>query len=491
MTVTGPERILVVDDDPSILASLTLVLKQGGFESRAAASPAEALAWVGREPFDLVLQDMNFSRSTTGDEGLGLLRDVRARLPGVPVVLMTAWGSIPLAVRGMQAGAADFVTKPWSNARLLQALRTVLDVTRATGRGAPGAGVDPAGDGAVPAALPSHDELHARHDFRDVVGSDPALLRLLEVIGRVAPTDAPVLITGESGTGKEVIADALHRNSPRRAGPFVKVNLGGIPAALFEAEMFGHVRGAFTDAKADRAGRFELAEGGTIFLDEIGDLDLMSQVKLLRVLQDRTYEPLGSGRSRTADVRVVSATNRDLPGMVRRAEFREDLLYRLNLIAVRVPPLRERRADIPALARHVLQLAAPVYRSGATELSAEAAAWLQSLDWPGNVRQLRHLVERAVLMADGARLEVRDFALPFELERGGMGSAAPASGGGAGGPVPAPLPEIGSMTLEEIERAMILKAVARLEGNVTRVAEALGLSRAALYRRLDKHGINL
>ena len=373
--------ILIVDDDPSVTASLALVLKQAGHASCAAASPAAALAWLEREACDLVLQDMNFSRRTSGEEGLELLARIRTLRPTLPVILVTAWGSIALAVAGMKAGASDFITKPWTNAQLLQSVETVLGVAAAP---APAAAAPP----------PTRDDLDARYDFGALVGKDARLLRILEVIGRVSATDASVLITGESGTGKELVAEALHRNSRRRQAAFVKVNLGGISSTLFESEMFGHVRGAFTDAKTDRKGRFELAAGGTIFLDEIGDLDAASQVKLLRVLQDRTYEVLGSSVRRTVDVRVVSATNRNLAERVERGEFREDLLYRINLIAVHLPPLRDRRDDIPILAGRFVQTLAEVYRRDRLSISPAATRWLQGLNWPGNVRQLRQWIER-------------------------------------------------------------------------------------------------
>ena len=321
--------ILVIDDDRSVTASLSLLLKQAGYSSRAAASPDEALDVLGAEPCQLVIQDMNFSRRTTGDEGLALLGAIKTAHPQLPVILITAWGSIPLAVEGMKAGAADFVTKPWTNAQLLHRVETILGLAAARPDEA--------------AELPTREELDRRHDFGDLLGSEPQMLRILQLVGRVALTDASVLITGESGTGKELIADAIHRNSRRRGKPFVKVNLGGIATTLFESEMFGHVRGAFTDARTDRKGRFEVAHGGTIFLDEIGDVESSSQVKLLRVLQDRTFEVLGSSQRREVDVRVVAATNRNLTDMVSRGEFREDLLYRINLIPIHLPPLRERR----------------------------------------------------------------------------------------------------------------------------------------------------
>jgi DNA-binding NtrC family response regulator len=359
MQVTA--RILVVDDDASVRASLTLLLKQGGYATSAAGSPGEALALLAAEPVDLVVQDMNFSRSTDGAEGLALLREVRALRPALPVVLVTAWGSIGLAVEGMKAGAADFLTKPWSNAALLSAVETSLSLRRVRAAG------EPALDRA---------ELERRHDLRGLLGDAPRFLRVVEMAMRVAPTDAAVLVSGESGTGKELVAEAIHRNSRRRNGPFVKVNLGGISPTLFESEMFGHVRGAFTDAKADRRGRFELAHGGTIFLDEVGEVEPGAQVKLLRVLQDRTYEVLGSSATRSVDVRVVAATNRDLAEMAARGQFREDLLYRLNLIALRLPPLRERPEDVAPLAAAFLERAVEAYARPPLRLTQGAAAWL-------------------------------------------------------------------------------------------------------------------
>jgi DNA-binding NtrC family response regulator len=453
--------ILIVDDDPSITASLALLLKQHGHRSSSASTPDEALAAFRRERPSLVIQDMNFSRQTTGAEGLELLSKFRALDASVPVILLTAWGSIELAVEGMKLGAADFITKPWSNARVIESVETALRLVDAK-RGE---------------TASSRAELDERYDFSNIIGSDPALLRLLDLVGRVAPTDASVLITGESGTGKELIAEALHRNSARRAKPFVKVNLGGISSTLFESEMFGHVRGAFTDARQDRKGRFETADGGTIFLDEIGELDAPSQVKLLRVLQDRTFEVLGSSRTRSVDVRVISATNRDLQSLVGGGQFREDLLYRLNLITVHLPPLRERRGDVPALSQHALRRAAEAYRADVESITPRAMEWLRGQNWPGNIRQLRQLIERAVLVRGTRDLDVDDFAA--------VRDAVPASAREES------LPEAGAMTLDEIERAMIEKCMRHYDGNVSRVADALGLSRAALYRRLEKYGFKV
>jgi DNA-binding NtrC family response regulator len=453
------ETVLVVDDDPSVVTSLRLTLKQAGYRCATASGPDEALERLAASDVDLVLQDMNFSRTTTGEEGLALLAELKARYPSLPVVLMTAWGSIGLAVRGMQAGAADFITKPWTTQQLVQSVRTSIGLAEA----------ERTRERAQPL---TREQLDERFDFGPIVGRDPELLRMLDLVGRVAPTDASVLVVGESGTGKEAVAEALHRNSARRDGPFVKVNLGGIPAALFESEMFGHVRGAFTDARASRAGRFEVADGGTIFLDEIGDLDPSSQVKLLRVLQDRAFEVLGSSATRSVDVRVVAATNRNLAEMVARGEFREDLLYRINLITVRLPALRERVGDVPVLAEHFLRQATSAHGRAPRRFDPAAARWLKTSPWPGNIRELRNCIERAVLVSGGPEITVEDLSAPAAV------------------PVADALPAVGAMTMDEIERAMILKTLKHHNGNVSKVAESLGLSRAALYRRFEKYGID-
>ena len=452
--------LLVVDDDLAIRTSLRLLLKQAGYAAAAVAGPAEALAAVRAEVPALVLLDMNFTATTSGADGLALLAELKALAPTVPVVLLTGWGSIALAVAGMKAGAAEFVTKPWHNEALLQTIATVLAIQA------------PAEDPAAPP--PGRQLLDKQFALSNIVGDDPRLLAVLRQVGQVAATDASVLIAGESGTGKELIAEALHHNSHRRGQPFVKVNLGGISSSLFESEMFGHRRGAFTDARADRVGRFELANGGTIFLDEIGELELASQVKLLRVLQDRTYEVLGDSRPRRLDLRVVAATNRDLAGLVAQGRFREDLFYRLNLITLHLPALRERPTDIGPLARHfVAQLRATYQRPG-LRLSPAAAHWLQAQPLPGNIRELKNLVERAVLTTP------HDELLPADFQ-----GAAPALPPPAAGELPAP----GTMTLEALEEQMIRQSVAHYQGNLSKVARALGLSRGALYRRLDKFGI--
>lgn len=458
------QLILIVDDDASVLASLSLVLKQAGYAPVTAATPEDALKSLRDRPASLVLQDMNFSRQTSGEEGLRLLADIKALYPKLPVILMTAWGSISLAVQGVKLGAADFVTKPWTNEQILHSVKTTLGLSAAP-----------------VASSMTRDELDARYDFQPLLGRDPKLLRILELIGRVASTDAPVLITGESGTGKELIADAIHRNSPRKSKPFVKVNLGSITPSLFESELFGHVKGAFTDARADRKGRFDAAHTGSIFLDEIGDLDFSCQVKLLRVLQDRTYEAVGSSETKSVDVRVISATNRSLSEMIAAGTFREDLLYRLNLIAIHLPPLRERTGDIFLLASHFLQSAATLYRRDRMTLSDSAVRWLQSRPWPGNIRELKHVIERTVLVASSHTLTETDFSLAVSMQLSAQ----------TGSPDKKNLPSVGSMTLEEIEKAMILKTIEHHAGNISKVAETLGLSRAALYRRLEKYSITL
>ncbi len=456
--------ILIVDDDHAVLHSLELLLKQAGFTTANATTPEEALAHLSAPDLDLVLQDMNFSRQTSGEEGLELLSEIKARRPDLPVILITAWGSIELAVLGMKAGAADFVTKPWQNEQVVHSVRTALNLAASGAR-------QPA------PSCPSRDELDERFDFSGVLGRDPAFLRVLDLAGRVAATDASVLITGDSGTGKEVLAAAIHGNSPRRNKPFVKVNLGGIAATLFESEMFGHIRGAFTDAKRERIGRFAVADGGTILLDEIGELDLRSQVKLLRILQDRTYEVLGSSTTRTLDIRVISASNRDLRKAVAEGMFREDLLYRLNLITLHLPSLAERKQDIALLTGHFLARAAAAFGKSQTPpmITPEALAWLETQTWPGNVRQLEQFLARAVLVADEPQLDVAACKRVMAMESTESDRDL--------------LPPVGSMTVEEVEKAMIEKSLRHHGSNISQAAASLGLSRAALYRRLAKYGI--
>ena len=449
--------ILIIDDDSAVRSSLSFMLKRAGYEVKTSPSPREAMDIVRAEAPALILMDMNFTLSTTGEEGLTLLKQVKVFRPDVPVILMTAWGSIQLAVQGMQAGAFDFITKPWNNAALLQRIETALELTAAPKE---------VREEQTPALNRSH-----------IIGKSKGLMEVLNTVARIARTNASVLITGESGTGKELIAEAIHINSQRVKQPFVKVNLGGISQSLFESEMFGHKKGAFTDASADRIGRFEMANKGTIFLDEIGDLDPSCQVKLLRVLQDQTFEVLGDSRPRKVDVRVVSATNADLRKMVSERTFREDLFYRINLITVKLPSLRERREDIPLLARHFADRQAEVNGLPRTDFSADALNFLSRLPYPGNIRELKNLVERTILVSGKPVLDATDFDAQY-LRHDEPAKAAEGT-------------SFAGMTLDEIERQTILQALEQHKGNLSQVAVSLGISRAALYRRLEKYNIQV
>ncbi|WP_196137140.1 sigma-54 dependent transcriptional regulator [Aliikangiella sp. G2MR2-5] len=458
-------KILLVDDDISVTTSIALLLKQNGFGAITASRPEEALAQLASHSVDLIIQDMNFSRNTSGEEGMELLEKIQTSFPGIPVVLMTAWGSIELAVNGIKAGAADFVTKPWDNQQLLRIINTCLDLQRPQ------------------QSVANRSELDAQNQFSDIVGEDPQIVEILSTIGRVAKTDASVLILGESGTGKEVIANAIHQNSKRSHKSMVKVNLGGMSTSLFESEMFGHVKGAFTDAFQDRQGRFELADGGTIFLDEIGDLDPASQVKLLRVLQDQSFQPLGSSKTKKVNVRVVAATNRDLYEMVKDGSFREDLLYRLNLITLNLPPLRKRRGDIPLLARKHLKNIEKNYHMEELEIDEQAERWLMGQSWSGNVRELNQSIERAVLMSGKQALDIAAFQNQLENQVNTNQSEEAIHETLTSSFVSE------NLTLEDMEKLMIEKALEAYQQNVSHVAKALGLSRAALYRRFEKYGI--
>ena len=449
--------ILIIDDDSAVRSSLSFMLKRAGYEVKTAPGPREARDLVRDEAPALILMDMNFTLSTTGEEGLTLLKQVKVFRPDVPVILMTAWGSIQLAVQGMQAGAFDFITKPWNNAALLQRIETALELT------------------AAPKEVP--EEQTTALNRSHIIGKSKGLMEVLNTVARIARTNASVLITGESGTGKELIAEAIHINSQRVKQPFVKVNLGGISQSLFESEMFGHKKGAFTDASADRIGRFEMANKGTIFLDEIGDLDPSCQVKLLRVLQDQTFEVLGDSRPRKVDVRVVSATNADLRKMVSERTFREDLFYRINLITVKLPSLRERREDIPLLARHFADRQAEVNGLPRTDFSADALNFLSRLPYPGNIRELKNLVERTILVSGKPVLDATDFDAQY-LRHDEPAKAAEGT-------------SFAGMTLDEIERQTILQALEQHKGNLSQVAVSLGISRAALYRRLEKYNIQV
>lgn len=452
--------ILIIDDDSAIRTSLSFMLKHAKYEVQAVSSPKEAMAVVRSTAPELILMDMNFSLTTSGDEGITLLKQVKIFRPEVPVILMTAWGSIQLAVKGMQAGAFDFVTKPWHNAALMERIETALALSKRKKEKE-----EEEKEEETPKTEGGFDRSH-------IIGKSKALMEVLETIKRISNTNASVLITGESGTGKELIAEAVHRNSPRAKNAFVKVNLGGISQSLFESEMFGHKKGAFTDATSDRVGRFTLADKGTIFLDEIGELDLACQVKLLRVLQEQRFEILGDSTTRTVNIRVVSATNADLPKMVQERTFREDLFYRINLITVHLPALRERREDIPLLVRHFADLQCKQNGLPAVDFTPDAMEYLQRLPYPGNIRELKNLVERTMLVSGKEMLNAEDFKAqnPVTAE-------------------PATSVNLNGLTLDEMERQRILQALEQYDNNVSQAATALGLSRPALYRRMEKHNI--
>jgi DNA-binding NtrC family response regulator len=449
--------ILVIDDDIAVRTSLLLLLKDEGYDAMDCAEPAAAIKSIKKNEPELIILDLNFSNDTSGREGMQLLGQIKELNSSIPIILITGWASIELAVQGMKAGANDFINKPWNNEHLLQSVKTLLDLREKK------------------TEHHTRKQLDKTYNFQHIIGEDPKMLNILETIGRVAGTDASILIMGESGTGKELIAEAIHQNSLRKNKPFIKVNLGGISTSLFESEMFGHMRGAFTDARFDRMGRFEMANKGTIFLDEIGDLDASSQVKLLRVLQDRTYEVLGSSRSKTVDVRVVCATNKNLNEMVSRTTFREDLLYRINLITVYLPALRDRPKDIPLLVNYFIDNLKEIYRRPLLSVAPGAMKWLQQLPLPGNIRQLKNIVERTILVSKNDELDIDDFRSQLELSPAKKGDIQ--------------LPGIGTLTLEEVEVEMIKRAMEYHKNKIAKAAVSLGLTRSALYRRLDKYQI--
>jgi DNA-binding NtrC family response regulator len=456
MPMSEAPRVLAADDQRDVLEALRLLLKSEGFEIETAFSPSGVVDALGARDFDVVLMDLNYARDTTsGQEGLDLLARIASLDSPPPVVVMTAWGSVDLAVEAMRRGARDFVQKPWDNARLLATLKTQIALGRALRQSQrlEAENIVLRGDGAFPT----------------LVAESPAMRPVLAMIARVGPSDANVLILGENGTGKGVVARALHAASPRASRPLITLNAGGISEGVFESELFGHVRGAFTDARADRVGRFELADGGTLFLDEIANVPASQQGKLLRVLETGEFERLGSSRTRRADVRLLSATNADPAAEVAAGRFRQDLLFRLNTIEIRIPPLSARQEDIPVLATQFLRVQAQRYRKDIATFDPAAMQALLSHSWPGNVRELEHAVERAVLMAAGGEIRAGDLALRRAEE--------------AGAP-----PRLEDMSLEEVEALLIRKTMERFGGNVSQAAKALGLSRSALYRRLERHG---
>jgi DNA-binding NtrC family response regulator len=448
-------RLLIADDQPDIIEALALLLKAEGFELESARSPAGILAALERREFDGALIDLNYARDTTsGQEGLDLLGRVKAVDATLPVTVMTAWSNVDVAVEAMRRGAYDYIEKPWDNARLIATVRRQVEMA-----------------GALRAGRRLERELETLRPTpgRPFMIAESARMRpVLDLMARIAPSDANVLITGEHGTGKELVAQWLHSASARAARPFIAVNLGGLADGVFESELFGHVKGAFTDARTDRTGRFELADGGSLFLDEVANVSLAAQAKLLRVLQTREVERVGSARARRVDVRIMAATNAVLPDEVAAGRFREDLLFRLNTIEIALPPLRDRRDDILPLARYFLDRHAAHYGRRGIAFDNGAVHALLEYAWPGNVRQLENSVERAVLMATGRTVQAAD-----------LGLRPPAGGPGA---------RLEDMTLEEAERVLIERALARFDGNVSAAAKALGVSRSALYRRLESNG---
>jgi DNA-binding NtrC family response regulator len=452
---SGDPRVLIADDQSDVLEALRLLLKGEGFQLETASSPAGVLAAVEAREFDVALIDLNYTRDTTsGEEGLNLLSRIQGIDPTLPVVVMTAWGSVEVAVEAMRRGARDFVQKPWDNARLLAIVRTQVELSQALRKGQ---------------RLEAENSLLRGEGMPNIVAESPAMQNVLQVVSRVGPSDANVLVLGENGTGKGVVARALHAVSSRASRPMVVVNSGGVSEGVFESELFGHVRGAFTDAKADRVGRFELADQATLFLDEIANVPLSQQAKLLRVIETGEFERLGSSRTRRVNVRIISATNADLNEEVNAGRFRQDLLFRLNTIEIRIPPLRDRREDTPLLAQHFLRQHAQRYRKRLTGFESGAMQMLLEHSWPGNVRELDHSIERAVLMAPGPLVKPGDL---------GLRATGQASTG-----------RLEDMSLEDVECFLIKKAMTRYDGNVSQAAKALGLSRSALYRRLQRYGL--
>lgn len=448
-------RILIADDQPDVLEALRFLLKGEGFMTESAASPAGILAALEAKDFDALVMDLNYTRDTTsGQEGLDLLTRIQGIDSTIPVIVMTAWGSVELAVEAMRRGARDFIQKPWENARLLSIVRTQVELSEALRRSQ---------------RLEAENRLLRAEGRPVMIAEAPAMQPVLQLITRVGPSDANVLITGEPGSGKEVVAQTLYAVSSRNTKPIVTLNAGGLAEGIFESELFGHVKGAFTDAKTDRVGRFELADGGTLFLDEIANVPFNLQAKLLRVLETGEMERVGSSKTRKVDVRVVSATNANLPEEVANNRFRQDLLFRLNTIEIHLPPLRERREDIPLLAMHFLTIHARRYRKNLSGFDSAAMQALVDNSWQGNVRELNHVVERAVLMAGDSLVRSGDLAL--RTARDGAQK------------------RIDDMSLEEVECFLIKKALARYGGNVSHAANALGLSRSALYRRLQRYGL--
>jgi DNA-binding NtrC family response regulator len=447
-------RALIADDQGDVREALRLLLKAEGYYADTVNNPAAVLETLQTDEFDIVLMDLNYQRDTTsGQEGMDLLSRIQAIDSKLPVVVMTAWGSVQLAVEAMRRGARDFIQKPWDNQRLLSIIRTQVDLHRTIRKAE---------------RLEAENNLLRAQNRPIFIAESKSMQPLLTLISRIGPSDANVLITGEHGTGKEVVAQTLHALSTRSQRPMITVNTGGLPEGTFESELFGHVKGAFTDARVDRVGRFELADHATLFLDEIANVPMKQQAKLLRVLETGEMERVGSSKTRKVNVRVLSATNADLKLESSEGRFRPDLLFRLNTVELHIPPLRERREDIALLAAHFLKIYAERYRKPVTGFEPAAMQRMLEHPWPGNVRELDHSVERAVLITLGEQIQASDLG----LESDKAGSA-----------------RIEDMSLEEVEYLLIKKALARHSGNISHAAESLGLSRSALYRRMEKYGL--
>jgi DNA-binding NtrC family response regulator len=446
-------RILLADDQRDVLEALRILLKSEAYQTEGVTSLAGIFHALEKKEFALVLMDLNYTRDTTsGQEGLSAISKIQEIDPTLPIVVMTAWATIELAVEAMKRGARDFVTKPWDNQRLLTIVKTQIELAAALRR---------------ERKLAAENEM-LRGTMPDLIAQSPTMRPVIEMISRVAPSDANVLITGENGTGKSLIAGAIHALSPRSAQTMITVNMGGLSETLFESELFGHVKGAFTDAKTDRAGRFELADESTLFMDEIANIPLAQQAKLLRMIETGDFERVGSSKTLHANVRIISATNANLENEIAAGRFRQDLLFRLNTIEIELPPLRDRREDIMPLANNFLRQHAERYRKNVGGFDENARERLLQHRFPGNIRELDHVVERAVLMTQDRQVRSADLGLT------------------TGGPESRSLEE---MSLEEVEAFLIKKALARNDGNARKAAEALGLSRSAFYRRLQQYGL--
>jgi DNA-binding NtrC family response regulator len=447
------KRILITDDQRDVLEALRILLKGEGYQTDAVTSLAGIFSALGKKDYALLMMDLNYTRDTTsGQEGLEVIPKIQEIDSTLPIVVMTAWATINLAVEAMKRGARDFVPKPWDNERLLTVVRTQIELAGALRRGR---------------KLEAENQL-LRGSAPNIIAESPAMRPVIEMIPQVAPSDANVLITGENGTGKGLVAQALHSLSPRAGKSMITVNMGGLSETLFESELFGHVKGAFTDAKADRAGRFELADESTLFMDEIANIPLNQQAKLLRVIETGEFERVGSSKTLHANVRIVSATNANLHEEVAAGRFRQDLLFRLNTIEIPLPPLRDRREDIMPLANHFLRQHAQRYRKQISGFDETARERLLQHSFPGNVRELDHLIERAILMTRDPKIKPVDLGLTTGRNESRS---------------------LEDMSLEEVEAFLIKKALARNDGNARKAAEALGLSRSAFYRRLQQYGL--